>query len=446
MAPHLIVGRILLLTLLLTRAQSEPAASSLSTTVNLAPLPAPIAPTAAMLKPLEGSCRYHPGGGTCPENAPCCLNGYCSDDPRYCSTGCEPKNSWKESSCFPQAFCSNIHEDFHQPKLASSKTFNGNPYQYDFTTDYNAESVSIQDSKLKISMKLDRIPNSYGRPQGLGSVVSTTRFMQYGKVKARIKTGSSSPGVVSAFIIRNEDPGDEIDFEVVGRDPTEAQTNFYYRTPPDMPTDLIDYSNTGKQPLNTNTALDFHDYEIEWMPEYILWKVDDKVIRHVFRNETKDDVGIDPATDHIRKRYPSSPARIQFGIWDGGQGSEGTAAWAGTPTDWSKPDQKYEIQVDYVDIQCYYPGNETQTWPPAGYGPTKIHDGPYFTPGQDNRSDHDTGDSLYNEQENGVHPYVAFYKNPKLMIPTGCLMGLALVVVGTVEVVRRRRLSKVRWS
>ncbi|KAG0198243.1 hypothetical protein BGX33_012489 [Mortierella sp. NVP41] len=234
-----------------------------------------------------------------------------------------------------------MFQDFNQPRLAGIKTFNGNPYKYDFTTDYNTDGVNVQDSILKISMKLDRLPNSYGRPQGLGSVVSTTRFMQYGKVKVRIKTGSSSPGVVSAFIIRNEDPGDEIDFEIVGRVPTEAQRNFYYRTPPDMPTDLIDYSNTGKELLNTNTALDFHDYEIEWLPEYILWKVDDKVIRHAFRNETKDDVGIDPTIGRTRKKYPSTPARIQFGIWDGGQGYEGTAAWAGTPTDWSKPDWNY---------------------------------------------------------------------------------------------------------
>ncbi|KAF9363137.1 hypothetical protein BGX34_004795 [Mortierella sp. NVP85] len=59
---------------------------------------------------------------------------------------------------------------------------------------------------------------------------------------ARIKTGSISQGVVSAFIIRNEDPGDEMDFEIVGRNPTEAQTNFYYKTPPDLPAELIDYN------------------------------------------------------------------------------------------------------------------------------------------------------------------------------------------------------------
>ncbi|KAF8950094.1 hypothetical protein CPC16_007873 [Podila verticillata] len=308
-------------------------------------------------------------------------------------------------------------------------------------TEYNTDGVQIQDSKLKIAMKLDKVPNSLGRPQGLGSVVSTTRFMQYGKVTARIKTGSRSPGVVSAFIVRNEEPGDEIDFEIVGRDPTEAQTNFYYHTPPYMTPDLVDYSNAGKTPLGLNTAQDFHDYEIEWLPDHISWKVDGRVVRSVFRNQTKDDALIvDPATGLKAKRFPSTPARIQFGIWDGGQGSNGTASWAGTPTDWSKPDQTYEIQIDYVDIQCYYGGNATQTWPPAGYGPTKVHDGPYITPGLDNTSG---GEGEIHEP---IRPFIPFYKNAKLMVPTGCLLGFALVVVSTVEVVRRRRLARVRWE
>ncbi|KAI1303401.1 hypothetical protein EDD11_005342 [Mortierella claussenii] len=345
-------------------------------------------------------------------------------------------------------------QDFNQPKLASIRTFNGNPNDYDFMTDYNSESVSVQDSKLRISMKLDTILNSYGRPQGLGSVVSTTRFMQYGKVTARIKTGSSSPGVVSAFIIRNEDPGDEIDFEFVGRDPSEAQTNFYYSTPPDLPPSLIDYGNTGKERLGNNTALGFHDYEIEWMPDHIMWKVDGTVIRTVLRNQTKDDVDpatgapiIDKVTGQIKKKYPSTPARIQFGIWDGGQGSEGTASWAGTPTNWSRADQSYEVQVDYINVQCFYQGNATTTWPPAGYGPTKSHNGPYYTPGHDNRDiDAPGGGSIFNEQPMPQRPFVPFYKNPKLMIPTGCLLGIALLVVGTIEITKRRRVAQVRWK
>ncbi|KAF9353735.1 hypothetical protein BGX26_008507 [Mortierella sp. AD094] len=300
-------------------------------------------------------------------------------------------------------------------------------------------------------MRLDSVLNSYGRPQGLGSVVSTTRFMQYGKVAARIKTGSTSPGVVSAFIMRNEVPGDEIDFEFVGRNPSEAQTNFYYKTPPDMPTELIDYNNTGKVPLGMNTALDFHEYGIEWMPDYIKWSIDGNVIRSVFRNQATDELDpvsgtplIDEATGQPIKRFPSTPARIQFGIWDGGQGSNGTAAWAGSPTDWSKPGQVYEVQIDYVDIQCFYPGNGTEKWPPAGYGPTQIHDGPYYTPGLDNRSG-SYDDNGYNDQSSAQSPYVPFYKNLKLMIPRGCLLGVALLVVATIEINKRRRLAKVRW-
>ncbi|KAF9970417.1 hypothetical protein BGZ73_006876, partial [Actinomortierella ambigua] len=196
---------------------------------------------------------------------------------------------------------------------------------FDFVSDYNTEGVIVEDSKLNLIMKLDRVPNSFGRPQGLSSVVSTTRFMQYGNVKARIKTGSSSPGVVSAFIIRNEQPGDEIDFEIVGKNPTEAQTNFYYRTPPDMPPDLIDYSNTGKSPMGFDTTADFHEYGIEWTSEHIHWTVDGKIIRSVYRSQTADDTldpnPVDPATGQKRKKFPSSPARIQFGIWDGGQGA-----------------------------------------------------------------------------------------------------------------------------
>ncbi|KAG0254079.1 hypothetical protein DFQ27_007069 [Actinomortierella ambigua] len=376
-------------------------------------------------------------------------DGVCSNNPRYCSTGCQPKNSWKETSCFPTPYCANLNENFTSPRIANIHTFDGNPTTFDFVSDYNAEGVVVEDSKLSLIMKLDRVPNSFGRPQGLSSVVSTTRFMQYGKVKARIKTGSSSPGVVSAFIIRNEEPGDEIDFEIVGKNPTEAQTNFYYRTPPDMAAELIDYSNTGKASMGVDSTADFHEYGIEWTPDHIHWTIDGRIIRSVFRNQTADDAldpnPVDPATGQKRKRFPSTPARIQFGIWDGGQGSNGTAAWAGSPTNWSPPNIAYTIQVDSVQVECYYQGNDTLVWPPPGYGPTKSYQKPYSTPGSggDNQN--------YNEQGGGhegeeFRPFVPFYKNKMLMIPTGIVLGLAVFAVTTMEVLRRRRLAKVRWS
>lgn len=109
-------------------------ASSITSSVNLTLISAIVPP----LPPPGGSCKYHPGGGKCPKHAPCCMNGYCSgtngfllrmhactsdeyslltsfafwivDNPRFCSTGCEPQNSWRDTSCFPIAFCTNIRE------------------------------------------------------------------------------------------------------------------------------------------------------------------------------------------------------------------------------------------------------------------------------------------------------------------------------------------------
>ena len=64
-------------------------------------------------------------------------------------------------------------------------------------------------------------------PKGsVGTVVSSTTYMWYGNVKARLKT-SRGRGVVSAFILFS-DVKDEIDYEFVGVDLKTAQTNFYY--------------------------------------------------------------------------------------------------------------------------------------------------------------------------------------------------------------------------
>lgn len=65
-------------------------------------------------------------------------------------------------------------------------------------------------------------------PKGsVGTVVSSTVYMWYGTVKARLKT-SRGRGVVSAFILFS-DVKDEIDYEYVGVDLETAQTNFYFQ-------------------------------------------------------------------------------------------------------------------------------------------------------------------------------------------------------------------------
>ena len=59
----------------------------------------------------------------------------------------------------------------------------------------------------------------------VGTLLTSTRSVWYGKVGARFST-SAGAGVVTAFILLG-DSKDEIDFEFVGVELESAQTNFY---------------------------------------------------------------------------------------------------------------------------------------------------------------------------------------------------------------------------
>ncbi|CAG8591761.1 4662_t:CDS:2, partial [Ambispora leptoticha] len=266
-------------------------------------------------------------GQNCPEDAPCCNNGWCSNDPKFCSTvqfcvpGCEPENSFSPKSCFPEPPCVSLYDDFSKPSLVNWQNFTGDPTAANWTSDFTPDYTTyMPDGTIQLSMKYDgKDKNAQGNYQGFGSTVSSTRWMEYGTVTARIKTGSTAKGVVSSFITKNL-VGDEIDYEWVGLNPNEVQSNYYY-----------------------NGTLDYT-------------KVNQK--------DTWDDqLG--------QFKFPSRPSRIQFSMWDGGMGPPGTANWAGSPTDWSDQSKVYSMYVDWVNITCFYNGNSSTTWPPDGYGPTK---------------------------------------------------------------------------
>lgn len=60
-----------------------------------------------------------------------------------------------------------------------------------------------------------------------GTVLSSTVYMWYGNVKARLKS-SRGAGVVTAFILFS-DVKDEIDFEFIGVDLETVQTNYFFQ-------------------------------------------------------------------------------------------------------------------------------------------------------------------------------------------------------------------------
>lgn len=121
-------------------------------------------------------------------------------------------------------------------------------------------------------------------------------------------------------------------------------------------------------------------------------------------------------------KYPSEPSRISFSLWDGGQGAEGTADWAGTPTDWSDPNKMYTMTVDWVNITCFQQ-DTSFTWPPKGYGPQTSTNSSSGSPSSNSSNPSDpeaTGSS-----NNGDGYY---YNGSKtLTIPIGIIGAIVIV-------------------
>lgn len=98
--------------------------------------------------------------------------------------------------------------------ITSKEKYLGDPTKTDWVMDGHAVPY-------KNSLLLTMAPST------VGTVLATSRYLWYGNVKARFKTGRGK-GVVTAFILLS-DVKDEIDYEYVGVDLKTAQTNYYYQ-------------------------------------------------------------------------------------------------------------------------------------------------------------------------------------------------------------------------
>ncbi|KAF9179073.1 hypothetical protein BGZ51_004757 [Haplosporangium sp. Z 767] len=238
------------------------------------------------------------------------------------------------------------------------KNFSGNPLDAPWTSDFLPNNARVENGHLVLTLKKGQSMNKFGNKPGFGATVSSTRWMLYGKVSARIKSGSPSVGVISSFIYRNAMTGDEVDYEWVGKEPSQIQSNYYWRTPATMDTKDINYGNSIHSEIGVDLSKEFQVYTIEWLPDRLTWSVNDKVVRTMHKSEASNGT-----------QYPSTPSQIQFSIWDGGLGEPDTQEWAGGPTKWEDGSGPYEMYVDWVDIKCHSPVDPVSTpWPPKDQG------------------------------------------------------------------------------
>ena len=128
--------------------------------------------------------------------------------------------SYSLDSCAPAPVCQEktIKFDNINKTISDVGTYLGDPSKADWMA--QGEPVQYKDYALLTMPK-----NSDG------TVLASTEYMWYGTVKATMKT-SRGKGVVTAFILLS-DVKDEIDYEWVGTDLQQAQTNYYFQGIPD---------------------------------------------------------------------------------------------------------------------------------------------------------------------------------------------------------------------
>ncbi len=115
------------------------------------------------------------------------------------------------------------------------------------------------------------------RTYAAASLVSKASF-RFGRFAATIKP-ARVPGLITAFFVHRNDPWQEIDLELLGRDTSKVLLNVYFN--PGDPGTACNFGARGAPvtvDLPFDAADDFHEYAIEWEPHEIRWFVDDRLI------------------------------------------------------------------------------------------------------------------------------------------------------------------------
>ncbi|MBB6465683.1 endo-1,3-1,4-beta-glycanase ExoK [Aminobacter lissarensis] len=180
---------------------------------------------------------------------------------------------------------------------------------------WSKEQVKVADGNLVLSFEKKPLKN---RDYSCGEVQTKERF-GYGTYEARMKTGTGS-GLNAAFFTYigpvHKKPHDEIDFEVLTKDPSKVQVNAY-----------VGGKSNDEKLVDVPGGADkgFNDYAFVWEKERLRWYVNGQLVHEV----------TEPS------QLPSNPQKIFFSLWGSGTLSE----WMGR---FIEPAEAVTMAVDRV--------------------------------------------------------------------------------------------------
>ncbi len=176
-----------------------------------------------------------------------------------------------------------------------------------FNVTWRKNNVTFNEKKMQLIIEkdllsTDDIPYS-------GGEFRSTDFYGYGRYEVSMKAIKNN-GVVSSFFTytgpSDGNPWDEIDVEILGKDTTKVQFNYF--------TDS-NGNHEYMHDLGFDAAEDFHTYAFEWHKDKIVWFV--------------DGVEVHSATENI----PVTESKIMMNAWCG----KGVDSWLNAFDDTNMP-------------------------------------------------------------------------------------------------------------
>lgn len=162
--------------------------------------------------------------------------------------------------------------------------------------------------------------------------ITSTKYLFFGKVDVEVDVAPGA-GIVTSVVLQSDDR-DEIDWEWIGSDAEQVQTNYFGKG------DDSTFDRGGYSPV-ANPQTTTHTYTIDWTKDYVHWIIDGTLVRELKYADAKGG-----------SRFPQTPCQLKLGTWVAGNSKapEGTVQWAGGLADFSKgPFTAYYKKVTITD-------------------------------------------------------------------------------------------------
>lgn len=175
---------------------------------------------------------------------------------------------------------STMFADFSKGKPNGWFESDGWSNEYMFNTYWTKSMVTWKNKKMQL---LIAEADGVGTKPYISGEYRTAGYYGYGRYSVNMKA-IKNDGVVSSFFTctgnyDNNNEWDEIDFEILGKDTTKVQLNFF-RNGTGGHEYMVD--------LGFDSSEDFHTYTFDWHADKIIWYVDGQEVHRVEGKAAKE--------------------------------------------------------------------------------------------------------------------------------------------------------------